>query len=231
MIVNFVMLFHGRPTLLKQSLESIGDTSGIIFTLHGEDPQPEALTVARDFMRENDGCLSATGENRGTGLARNAAIDIASSVRGDFLYLSDDDVFFLRPDWLAVLTQMFEEVEQYGFAALGAYNHPYNGPVTIFPPVIDNKYMVGEVYALATQSMLLRWETFYRFGPFCQTPPGRVCQSEDVEFSNKIRAAGLKVGTMIPPLLANTGITNSCGDKIPGWELVKSQCPEGVICE
>jgi hypothetical protein len=225
MIVNFCMLFHGRPRLLSQTLCSIGDTSDIEFSMHGEDPEPEALRIATEFMEDKPGTLTTLSNNRGTGLARNFSIEMAR--RGDFLYLSDDDVYFLQPDWMEILVENFRYAEHNGFVAVGAYNHPFNQPL----PSWNGYGRVAEVYALATQSMLMRWETWDRFGPFCQTPVGRVCQSEDVEFSNKIRAAGLKVGTMIPPLLANTGITNSCGEKIPGWELVKSQCPQGVICE
>jgi hypothetical protein len=50
-------------------------------------------------------------------------------------------------------------------------------------------------------------------------------------FTNKIHADGGKVGVIYPPLLVNTGITNSFGEKIPGWEMVQAEAPEGVICE
>lgn len=227
-MVNFCMLYHGRPVLLRQALDSIGDTSDMVFSLHGEVPHPDAFVVANEFMFTRPGTLTRLNENRGTGMARNQSIRAASNHgRGDFLYLSDDDVYFIQPDWMSILIENFRYAEHDGFAAVGAYNHPFNQPV----PTWNGYGRVAEVYALATQSMLMRWETWDRFGPFCQTPPGKVCQSEDVDFSNRIRSAGLKVGTLIPPLLANTGITNSCGEKIPGWELVKSQCPQGVICE
>ena len=38
------------------------------------------------------------------------------------------------------------------------------------------------------------------FGPFCDTPVDRVCQSEDVALCNKIRQAGYRVGVS-PKLL------------------------------
>jgi len=79
--------------------------------------------------------------------------------------------------------------------------------------------------------MLMRWEVWDKYGPFCETPVGKVCQGEDVDFTNKIRADGYKIGVVDPPLVVNTGITNSFGEKIPGYELVQAQCPPGVICE
>ena len=79
--------------------------------------------------------------------------------------------------------------------------------------------------------MLMSWEVFDDFGPFKETPPGAVCQGEDVEFTNAVRAKGFRIGVVSPNVIVNTGITNSFGEKIPGWELVKAQCPEGVLCE
>ena len=129
----------------------------------------------------------------------------------------------------------YDESRRYGFRVLAAYNHPFNGPIQgqqWFPPRQEEGcFQVYPVYAVATQSMLMDWETWDKFGPFCDTPAGKVCQSEDVDFSNRIRAAGYKVGVISPPLLVNTGITNSFGEHIPGWELVLGQAPPGVIVE
>lgn len=145
------------------------------------------------------------------------------------MYLGDNDTFHVQPDWLKILTTAYDEAWEHGFRVIGAYNHPFNRP---FNPIrLESRWNVSEVHALASQSMLMRWEVWDEFGPFCDTPAGKVCQSEDVDFSNRIRAAGFKVGVISPTLLVNTGITNSFGEHIPGWELVKSQAPEGVIVE
>jgi hypothetical protein len=79
--------------------------------------------------------------------------------------------------------------------------------------------------------MLMSWDVYDRFGPFCQTPIDKVCQSEDVDFTNRIRSAGLRIGVVSPALIVATGITNTFGEHIPGWEAVRAQCPEGVVCE
>jgi len=167
----------------------------------------------------------------GTGYLRNKVIERSEVTfgRGDYLYLSDNDVYF-KPGWLETLIKCYEYVFDCGFAVLGAYNHPYHRPIASFQ-VGNSNLFVKEVQALALQSMLMRWEIWDKYGPFRETPPGRVCMGEDVDFSQKITADGFKLGVVSPALLVNTGITNSCGEKIPGWEMVKAECPEGVICE
>src|SRR5207244_13302255 len=125
----------------------------------------------------------------------------------------------------------------YVFRIIGAYNHPFHQPVNTLlvwpskPAVTSVVNRVHEVNALATQSMLMRWEVWDKYGPFCQTPIDKVCQSEDVDFTNKIRADGFKLGVVSPALVVNCGVTNSFGERIPGWEMVKRQAPVGVIVE
>jgi GT2 family glycosyltransferase len=168
--------------------------------------------------------------SKGTGAARNQVIRESElrHGRGDYLYLSDNDVYFY-PTWLPILIKCYEKAYDFGYRAIGAYNHPYHQPGASVP--VYGAYEVREVNALALQSMLMSWETWDKYGPFCQTPPGKVCQSEDVDFTNKLKADGYKLGVVSPALVVNTGITNSFGQKIPGYELVKQQCPPGVICE
>jgi GT2 family glycosyltransferase len=144
-------------------------------------------------------------------------------------YISDDDVYFLRPDWLEQLVYAYEAAWKEGYRVLGAYNHPYHQPVSWFN--FDPKMKVYEVWSLASQSMLMRWDVWDEFGPFDKTPAGKVCQGEDVSFGNRIREAGYKLGVISPALLVNCGITNSFGEKIPGWEMVQKECPTGVLCE
>jgi hypothetical protein len=207
---------------------------GTTVTVMNHRSGPEATAVVDSFCLGREGWLGCwSGDDLGTGPMRNKVIQESEKHfgRGKFLYLGDNDCLFLQPDWLKILTETYREAHDvHGFAVLAAYNHPFNRPIA---PTIRTltRWNVNEVYAVATQSMLMSWDIWDRFGPFCDTPAGKVCQSEDIEFCNRIRAAGMKVGVISPALLVNTGITNSFGQHIPGWELVKSQCPEGVICE
>jgi len=190
------------------------------------DDRSQRLTadLVKGFCQVTSAAFIQNTHPLGTGHLRNLSVQAAGFTgRGNYLYLSDNDVFF-TPGWLEKLIEHYEYAWTYGYRVLGAYNHPFNQPVSR----IDGVY---EVNHLASQSMLMKWEVWDTFGPFVETPVDKVCQSEDVVFSNKIRAAGYKVGVVSPWLVANTGITNSFGKHIPGWELVKSQAPPGVIVE
>ena len=223
------MLCHNRLNLTTQALRSLGEPDG--FT----------LTILEDASDSGQRMPPLVGKNRavyanlvseGTGLARNAVIRASEKEfgRGDYLYLSDNDVFF-KPGWLERLIQCYENAWNDGFRVLGGVGHPDHQPVTHFSYATGvDVHSVHEVHAQPLQSMLMRWEVWDKYGPFCKTEPGRVCQSEDVDFTNKIVADGGKIGVVSPALIVNTGITNSFGEKIPGWEMVQKECPPGVLC-
>lgn len=234
-MMNITMLVANRPRLTKQALDSIGDLSDATMTILDAGMNDEVSHIARGFGGVESSYIRAQGEPCGTGPARNAVILAAEYFfgRGDYLYLSDDDVWFERSDWIDILVSSYEQMREHGYRVLAAYNHPFNGPISGEPwlRTYTPGYDVRPVYAVATQSMLMSWDVWDEFGPFCDTPAGKVCQSEDVDFCNRIRAAGYKVGVISPALLVNCGITNSFGEKIVGWEMVKAEAPEGVICE
>lgn len=199
----------------------------------------ETRQVLSDFKTANfeDVHLCGHTADYGTGSLRNQVITASEKYfgRGKYLYLSDNDVSF-APHWLKRLVRCYEASTNWDVKVLGAYNHPYHIPseehFRVLDPVTSRDVLkVYEVQALALQSMLMTWEVWDKYGPFTETLPGRVCMGEDVEFGNKIRADGGKLGVVSPALLVNTGITNSFGEKIPGWELVQKECPAGVICE
>lgn len=230
-MTNITLLVANRPRLTKQALDSIGDLSDATVTIRDAGMNKEVNTIVQTFgMGHAVGHMYAP-EPRGTGPARNGVVAASQTFfgRGDYLYLSDDDVWFTRPDWLALACSIYAWSWNAGYRAIGLYNHPFHRPVSTHK--LDGPWCVNEVYALATQSMLMRWSVWDEFGPFCDTPAGKVCQSEDVDFCNRIRAAGYKVGVISPALLVNCGITNSFGEKIVGWEMVKAEAPEGVIVE
>jgi hypothetical protein len=232
-VTNITMLAATRPKLLRQALESIGDLSAATVTIRNAGMNAAVCDTVEYWceVRKNTSSFILT-KSYGTGPSRNQAVAMSQGLfgSGEYLYLSDDDVYFLQHDWLKILTTAYREAWEHGFRVIGAYCHPFMrpcAPATRLP----SRWNVNEVHALPSQSMFMSWEVWDEFGPFCDTPAGKVCQSEDVDFCNRIRDAGHKVGVIAPPLLVNTGITNSFGEHIPGWELVKSQCPEGVICE
>ncbi len=229
-MTNFTMLCRDRPTLTAQALLSLtAQTKDMTVTILDDRSLPTTANMLKCW-EEHDGVHVVRNEQAmGTGELRNAVIKASEERwgRGVYLYLSDNDVAF-RPRWLQTLIRLYDMVYP-EFAILGAYNHPFHQPISRF--YSPDAYAIHEVWALATQSMLMRWEVWDEFGPFCQTPVDKVCQSEDVDFSNRIRAAGRKVGTVSPPLITATGITNTFGEKIPGWAAVLAEVPRGVIAE
>jgi len=217
MTVNITMLTHGRPRLTGQSLETLRintDHSQVFWTFDEFDDEEMLL---------------------GTGKSRNKVIELARKRGGKYLYLSDNDVYF-KPFWLEALIECFLLAkENAGVLVMGAYNHPYNQPVArypIFSSALRSWLEIAEVYAVSTQSWLMEWSTWDKYGPFKETPPGMVRMSEDWEFCQRIRNDGFKVATVLPPLICNTALTDTNGQKVPGWELIeKEPLPEGAFRE
>ena len=232
-MVNFTMLVRDRYTLTSQTLlwlapQVVDEQMNI--TILDDRSQDDTKRLVHGWCLLNEAQLIRNETPTGTGIARNRVIRASELTygRGRYLYLSDNDVVF-NSDWLGKLCWAYDQVYP-RFQVIGAYNHPFHQP-TSRVLLSDGETYVHEVNALATQSMLMRWEVWDKYGPFCQTPVDKVCQSEDVDFTNKIRADGYKIGVVSPALVVSTGITNTFGEKIPGWELVKAQCPEGIVCE
>lgn len=207
------MLTYGRPKLSIQALKSLRENT---------DPNSYDLTLLDD-----DGKL-------GTGIARNKVIDSITD-RGKYLYLSDNDVYFL-PKWLDVLIEAYEWAKTtYKVVAMGAYNHPYNPSyrrIAMHSSPLNKTIEIGLVHALATQSWLWSWEDWEKYGPFITTAAGKVCQSEDITISTKIKKDGRNLAVLVPPMLINCGLTNSEGNPIPGQDVVRKEWTmKGVIRE
>lgn len=226
-MTNFTMLVHNRPILTRQALYSLGDSSKISVTILDDASDPPWMDSLP--LNMNQLAVARQDESQGTAFARNRVISDSQRWfgKGEYLYLSDNDVYFKRSDWLQILIQNYAKAWDKGFRVLGAYNHPYHIPVANYRGAMG--YDINEVQALALQSMLMHWDVWEHYGPFDLTPPGRVCMGEDVSFTERVKTDGGKVGVIAPALLVNTGITNSFGEKIPGWELVAAEAPDGVI--
>jgi glycosyltransferase involved in cell wall biosynthesis len=237
-MVSITMLVHNRPALTKQAIDSLLQNT-TDFTLNNA-PTITVLDDASDketadLVESYDaiGCLRLA-ESKGTGYARNSVIKASEILfgRGKYLYLSDNDIVAL-PNWLSTLIAAYEAVKPLGVKALGGYCHPYNRPTKKPPVFLGNKTIeVGLLHALGLQSMLMEWGTWDKYGPFDQTPVGRVRMSEDFAFCQKIRKDGGEVGVVLPHVVLNTSVTDSFGELVPGHELLaKEWRPEGTVVE
>jgi len=255
-LVNITMLVKDRPRLTRQAIESLyANTPKEMFNLQVyDDGSQDETQHLIGKLGEEYGFYFETPWNQpslGTGKARNHVINKARSHscgHGDLLYLSDNDIF-AKPGWLETLVECYQHAKSLGYVALGAYAHPYSQPFRSIPfytttrrrivatskeilhhePPVTRRNIIGQLHALPLQSWLWSWEDWDRFGPFVETPVGVVCGSEDVEMCQRITKAGGKVGAVYPPLIVNTGRTNSFGNPIPGAELIPDV--EGVIVE
>lgn len=231
-MVNFTMQVRDRPRLTRQALESLAAASFGIHTVTILDDRSKDET--RDFViqwaEEHGAHYIRNDAPLGTGPLRNMVMEESRKFfgQGEYVAPHDNDVFF-TPDWIDILIRCYDAAWDHGFRLMGAYGHPYHHPISLLP--LTNGRTIKEVQALATQSMFMRWSVWDKYGPFCVTPVDRTCQSEDVDFTNRIRKDGFKLGVVSPHLVHATALKNTFGEPGPGWEYVKAECPEGVICE
>lgn len=196
-MVNICMVARGRERLTNQALVSLGNS--------------------------NDFNLTILYDGKGVGASKNSAISQVKD-RGDLLYLSDNDVYF-KPRWLETLIAAINHRPD--FKIIGGWNHPYHRPVDRHRFMLNGKLVeIREAWAVAGVSWLMKWETWDRFGPFDSNSEG-VGQSEDTAFCNRVREAGFKVGSVYPPVVLHTGITNTLGEPALGAELFERE--DGVI--
>lgn len=228
MTVNIVMIAKNRPRLTKQAVGSIykhtdGDTFNLTIIDDGSDPQLLSYTFPG-----HDSVQVRIEDSKGiVGLVRNIGADFAERYwgRGDYICWLDNDVC-LHEGWLEkmVMCMNIPDVK-----VLGGARHPFHGTNARLG-FNDRYFGVALVDAVAGYSMLMSWETWDKYGPFDQHAKG-VCQSEDFALCQKVIKDGYKVGYVSPPVLTVCGLTNTLGEKVPGYEELKKMVPEGVYAE
>ena len=232
-MTNITMLVHDRPDITKQTICTLVDTTAdYTLTIIDDASGPETQFIL-DIKRGVH--IVRNEQTSGTGNARNQSVLESERAfgRGDYLYLTDNDCYFL-PHWLDNLIEAYEHAHKLGFRVLGAYNHPYNAfPIRSYQTRLTRdprQFELRENYAVGgMMSYLMTWATWDQFGPFVSTAPGAVRQSEDWEFCQRIRQAGFRVGCIYPHLVVNTGRTDSFGQQAVGAECVPDV--EGAIVE
>lgn len=233
--VNFTMQVRDRHRLTVQALTSLAAASldqEMSVTVLDDRSNPTTASWVRQWCNLYGAHYVRNEEPLGTGQLRNMVMEESRKFwgQGEYVAPHDNDVFF-RPRWMEKLIECYEESWQYGFRLMGAYGHPYHHPIEGEQWVKVGTLKVKPVQALATQSMFMAWNVWDQYGPFCDTPTDKTCQSEDVDFTNKLRKDGFRLGVVTPHLINATALKNTFGEPGPGWEYVKAECPEGVICE
>ncbi len=212
-MMNIVMLVKDRPRLTFQCLTTLVRYTDVEWNAVIIDDGSKHQT--RDMLslfgvRDNIAVLRNETSKGITGQARNLGVYWAEKYwgRGDYLYLSDNDVCFL-PGWANKMNNtMFAAGDD--LKVLGGARHPYHQPIADF-----NGWQ--ETEAVAGYSQLMEWETWEVWGPLDAHAPG-TCQSEDFKFCQDIRKDGFKVGYMTEPVLIDCGITGTDGKSSIGAE-------------
>lgn len=153
-----------------------------------------------------------------TGQARNLGVSWADTYwgRGDFLYLSDNDVYF-TDGWLAKLTKMLGigGKEPQPVELLGGSTHPFHGVNGILQSPAMPGFEVRMHDAVSGYSHLMTWGTWDAFGPHDAHAVG-IRQSEDWKFCQDIIGHGGRVGTIWPEVVYATGLTDTFGQPAIG---------------
>lgn len=234
MTVNVVVTVKDRPEHTRQCLESLNahtKPGGINLTVVDDQSDMMLFRWLNEQLNPHAAHLVRTKETLGVGGAKNYGVKLAEEKwgRGDFLYLSDNDAFFL-PGWLETLTKAMESVEgpTFGVRLLGGCNHPYHRPEKFrlpsnpapVPMYLTSNEFDGSVLiygALAGTSWLMRWETWDKYGLLPDNARG-TGQSEDTEFCRRITKDGCRVGATHPRVVIDCGKTDTFGKQVVGSE-------------
>jgi hypothetical protein len=235
MTTNIVLLAKDRVALTYQALDSLyTNTPTDQFNLTLID-DASMKPVRMSYWRKTNFCILRIERSRGiTGQARNLGVYWAEQYwgKGDFLYLSDNDVYFTA-GWLEKLTSTLQFLERSDkLKLLGGGTHPFHGANTVWR--YGNALPSGGRYdcqvklhdAVAGYSHLMRWETWDAYGPHDAHAPG-TSQSEDFKFCQDIIKAGGMVGSVWPEVVYNTGLTKTDGTPAVGQDVMPRH--EGVI--
>jgi len=232
---NAIMLVRNRPLLTKQAITTFLAHSKYDWTL-------TVIDDASDFQTQTllDGLASQPRirvlrhmrVTSNTALSRNLGVHFSQRFfgRGDYLYLSDNDAFFL-PSWDHYLIHAYQDVQD-TYRLLGPYRHPYHHPHKEGTEVVElGGRMMKVVSTDAVQGIghLMTWETWDRWGPLVEHPGVGLGtnQSEDFDFCQRIVKDGFRVGSLEPFVVLNCGITGTDGKPSPGADLIERV--EGVF--
>lgn len=224
-MTNIVMVVKDRWRLTEQALESlVQNTPAELYTLTLVDDASQDFRTRRLLARfasaanvsllriETSAGVVARAKNIGVAWSQQ------SFARGEWLYLSDNDVLF-HPGWLPTLGVCARLSECFGYTLWGGQVHPFHHP-------LDSTYMSGpngcvlkEHGVLDGPSWLMRWRTWKELRGLRRNCAPGTGQSEDAEFCARLRSRGGRIGVVVPHVVIHTGVTNTSGEPIVGAEL------------
>lgn len=240
--VNIIIPIHNRWDHTKQTLDSlIENTDKKLYSLHLVDDFSdfEVKKKILNYFKEHSYYIDTSTvniHNIGPGASRNKTCDMLTEkgLRGQYLYHSDNDVYFTK-GWLEKLLNCYIILNESSphkkkIKIFGGSCHPYLKNNS----VIDGEYRgefvrLGIKDAVSGYSQLMTWETWDKYGPFDETMRGakeKIMGSEDWAFCQKIIKDGGLVGSIEPEVVIPCGKTNTYGKLATGSETFKNH--EGV---
>lgn len=254
-MTNIVFLVKNRLKLTEQGLKSLYDhTDRTQFNLTIVDDASDDFRV-RDLLASYADTSNATLiriEKSAGVLSRAKNIGVAWSEqtfgRGDWLYLSDCDVFYTDA-WLDKLTDLAAGTEGGNFRLWGGQIHPFHKPVArgstgcmyLHGNIVSSEWTEHSV--LDGPSWLMRWETWGNCGPFDRNTAPGVCQSEEYPFCHRLTSIGGtaefnenttiyhggRIGVIQPHVVHHTGVTQTDGKPAPGYAERLAASVPGVL--
>ena len=221
-MTNFVMLVGPhRYRLTQQALESLAahtDLTSLTCTFvldTADDWRTEQLIES--FADTHANCTALMVRHSGHTLSQLKNLGVAWSEqrfgRGDWLYLSDSDVYFM-PDWLKILTDAAAQSQDQNYDLWGGQCHPFHHE---------------PLQVLDGPSWLITWRCWDDCGPFDRTTAPGVCRSEEYPFCQRLLAGGGKIGVIHPHVVIHTGLTHLNGADAPGHKERELLIPKGVV--
>ncbi len=243
-MTNIAMLMRGRLRLSKQTLESLYvNTPEKDFTctvVSDSEDDFRVTRILRSYLdHKNFALLEVSNSGHVLAQLKNLAVGWSSQRfgRGDWLYISDGDVFFM-PGWLEKLTKVaeFTEFQGIGFRLWGGQIHPFHHPLHGTNPTDWSQDEVcsivcSEHVILDGPSWLMRWKTWGEVGPFSRKNNPGACQSEEFPFCERLIKSGGRIGVIQPHVVIHTGLTQTNGADAPGRKEREAMIPEGVLAE
>ena len=245
--VDIIIPVLNRPEHTRQTLESLfAHTDRSLYNLYiiddGSDLETSDLIHDLCAQADVDAYIGRNEVPVGPGAARNLICQFITerSARSEFVYFSDNDVYF-KEGWLERLLVIYKEyADDNKIKLLGGGCHPYQqnnsailtdiSIVTNDGPPHNEPGNIGIKNAVSGYSHLLTWKSWDEFGPFDEGSRGleeKTGRSEDWALCQKIIQAGYFVGSIEPEVVIATGKTNTYGKDAVGQETFKDE--EGII--
>ena len=213
-MIDVVMVTNGkRPELLEQSLFSLVENASDRQNIH------PILVVDGATWNQVDRTTNGyertvtahidVQSNVGASRCRNiGASSVPKYKRGEYVTFCDDDVY-MCPGWDE---RLVEAIGTRGMRIVSGHAHPYNHTV------LSEKQGVYETNVLSTVHMFMPWSIWDEVGYFVE--PGGPGGSEDVDYCKRAKQLGYVLYVTNPHCVIHTGLTNSKGQEIVGYEHV-----------